>query len=160
MIEGVAELFGASAGAHVEAVDDEADGEGGEGHADDVAGVPRAFEAVDEDQFAEGFAGGALGLDEDLGIGFGSEEAAFDGVGGEIEFAGPVIGEDRQEVGVGDEGGEGPHERFIIGVGGVFTIRSQLRLGGEPETPHTIRTQFGAGWQRVQFEPMTSGRAL
>ena len=91
MIESLAELLRAAAGAHVKAMDDETRLQRVPGHADDITGIAAAFKTMQQHNFAHRRAGRLLGKDQNLGIGIRPDETAFRGVSREIELARPEV---------------------------------------------------------------------
>ena len=92
VVEGLCQLLGASAGADVEAVGDEAGVEQVPREAEHIAGIAAAFEAMDEDGFGDGLTVGPVGFDQNLGVGIGLDVFALVREAREIEITRPEVG--------------------------------------------------------------------
>ena len=126
VIESFAELFGAAAGAHVEAVSDEPGLQRMPGHAAHVAGIAAAFEAVQQHHFADGIAGGALVCTRTCVSGSVRMRRRFNGIAREIVLPRPEVAEDGQEVRIAEKRLEGPHsaQASILAKTGVPAQRT------------------------------------
>ena len=80
--------------------------EGELGHAAHVARVAGSFKPVDHDDFSTGFAGGALGMHQNLDVWFGRVELGFDGEAFFVQAAFGEVPSQREQVRVADQGAE------------------------------------------------------
>ena len=110
-----------AAGAHVEAVGDEARLERVERHAPNVTGFAIAFEPVQHHDMADRFRDGTLSFDQHLRIGICPDQEALFREGSVIVASRPEIPDDGQDVRITDDRFEGPHageNTIIAGRGG------------------------------------------
>ena len=127
MIERLAEMLGAAAGAHVEAVRDEAGVERIPRHAADVAGLAVAFEAVQQHHFADGRAAGRCVCTRTCVSSSVRMKRFSIGKRRKIVLARPEIAEDREKVRIAEKRFEGPHAARLL-FSQRHAVRLQLRV--------------------------------
>ena len=115
MVQRGAEVLGAAAGAHVEAVRGEACPQGRQAEALHVNGVRGALQAVEHHDFTDRFARGTLRKDHHLDVGLGAVQAAFEREAGKLARAPPIVAGDGLEVRISEQRVEGLH-----GVEGLY----------------------------------------
>jgi hypothetical protein len=108
VVKGPAKIFGASTGAHMEAVRHKSRFERVPRHAAHVPGVAAAFEPVQQNYLACQISGGALGLDQHLRLMVGTNQPVLHRVARTIVTARPVVAEDGQQVRIGKNRLEAP----------------------------------------------------
>jgi predicted ATPase len=113
VVAGDREVFRTAASSHVKAVRGVASLEGGEGHALHVAGGAGAFQAVDQDDFALGFAIRALGVHQDLDFRLSAVKRRFDGPPLVHFRARPKVSGEGRQVGVAEERLEGAQIKIV-----------------------------------------------
>jgi len=109
VIHGLGQCLGASATAHVGAVDGVSVFERELRHAAHVAGVRRTLQAVDHYNLAQGFAFRALGVDQNLHVQLGGVMTGFDGETLLIEASLGEVARNGEQVRVPDYGVERVH---------------------------------------------------
>ncbi len=106
VIQRFAEVLRTAAGPHVKAMYGETCEKSAVGQTDDVARLPAAFESVHERELTASITLRALGFDQNLNIGFGLDEAPFDGKAVEIEMTWPEIAQQSKDVRVANQRNE------------------------------------------------------
>ena len=144
MIERLAKMRRAAAGAHVESMRDKASVECRVRHAADVPRIARPFEAMHQHDFPQRLAEGPLRLHKNLGVFLSPYETIFQRIRRLIVIARPEIAEDGEDVRIAEKRLKRPHaarpsifaERRVRCAGGsrlglhdlgIFANRSHLR---------------------------------
>ncbi len=124
-----AEMFGAAAASHVEAVGGASGLEQFMRQTLSIARLAGAFQAVDHDYFGDRWAGRTLRVDEYANARLGVIELNFNGEALGVHGPSPVIGRDGKQVGVLEEGNE-CSQNTILSV-----ARAQKRKGRTRRPP-------------------------
>ena len=109
MVEGLAEVLRAAAGAHVKAMRRETRPQGRGTQAPDVAGFARPLQAVDHENLAARLAVGTLRAHQHLHVRLGTVQAAFDGKLGRRIRTLPEVGSDGLQVRTAQQRVKGNH---------------------------------------------------